>query len=140
MGRHSRKNRQPRVAPELRARLHQAIPSVGANVRVFATRDGTGYFVDGKGVQAGQAWKAVVGGHKVQLVILDDASDPATAARNARSASIRFCSASSRPRSFITSRAARSDAAASRTPSVRPSGRVAAATSRAASRVIDNLR
>lgn len=37
-----------------------------------------------KGVQAGQAWKAVVGGHKVQLVILDDASDPATAARNAR--------------------------------------------------------
>ena len=50
MGRHSRKNRQPREAPELRARLHQAIPSVGANVRVFATRDGTGYFVDGKGV------------------------------------------------------------------------------------------
>ncbi len=37
-----------------------------------------------KGVQAGQAFRATVGAHKVQLIVLDDASDPATAARNAR--------------------------------------------------------
>lgn len=37
-----------------------------------------------KGVQAAQAYKSTIGGRKVQLVVLDDASDPATAARNAR--------------------------------------------------------
>jgi branched-chain amino acid transport system substrate-binding protein len=37
-----------------------------------------------KGIKAGVAYKAMVGGHKVQLVQLDDGSDPATAARNAR--------------------------------------------------------
>jgi branched-chain amino acid transport system substrate-binding protein len=37
-----------------------------------------------KGIKAGVAYKATVGGHKVQLVQLDDGSDPATAARNAR--------------------------------------------------------
>ena len=37
-----------------------------------------------KGIQAGVAWKSVVNGHKVQLIQLDDGSDPATAARNAR--------------------------------------------------------
>jgi branched-chain amino acid transport system substrate-binding protein len=37
-----------------------------------------------KGVQAAQAYKATIGGRKVQLIVLDDASDPATAARNAR--------------------------------------------------------
>jgi branched-chain amino acid transport system substrate-binding protein len=38
----------------------------------------------GKGIQAAAAYKAQVGGHKVQLIQLDDASDPSTAARNAR--------------------------------------------------------
>jgi branched-chain amino acid transport system substrate-binding protein len=37
-----------------------------------------------KGIKAGVAYKAMVGGHKVQLIQLDDGSDPATAARNAR--------------------------------------------------------
>lgn len=37
-----------------------------------------------KGIQAGQAWKSEVAGHKIQLVQLDDGSDPATSARNAR--------------------------------------------------------
>jgi branched-chain amino acid transport system substrate-binding protein len=37
-----------------------------------------------KGIKAGVAYKATVGGHKVQLIQLDDGSDPATAARNAR--------------------------------------------------------
>lgn len=37
-----------------------------------------------KGVQAAQAYKPMIGGRKVQLIVLDDASDPATAARNAR--------------------------------------------------------
>lgn len=38
----------------------------------------------GKGIQAGVAYKSVVNGHKIQLIQLDDQSDPATAARNAR--------------------------------------------------------
>ena len=38
----------------------------------------------GKGIQAAQGWKPVIAGHKVQLVVLDDQSDPAVAARNAR--------------------------------------------------------
>jgi branched-chain amino acid transport system substrate-binding protein len=37
-----------------------------------------------KGIQAGVAYKSVVNGHKVQMIQLDDGSDPATAARNAR--------------------------------------------------------
>ena len=37
-----------------------------------------------KGIQAAQAYKPTIAGHKVQVIILDDASDPATAARNAR--------------------------------------------------------
>jgi branched-chain amino acid transport system substrate-binding protein len=37
-----------------------------------------------KGIQAGVAYKAEVNGHKVQMIQLDDGSDPATAARNAR--------------------------------------------------------
>ncbi len=38
----------------------------------------------GKGIQAAAAYKSRIGGHKVQLIQLDDASDPSTAARNAR--------------------------------------------------------
>jgi branched-chain amino acid transport system substrate-binding protein len=38
----------------------------------------------GKGIQAAAAYKSEIGGHKVQLIQLDDASDPSTAARNAR--------------------------------------------------------
>lgn len=37
-----------------------------------------------KGAQAAIAFRPEVAGHKVQLIVLDDASDPATAARNAR--------------------------------------------------------
>jgi len=37
-----------------------------------------------KGVQAAQAYKPTIAGRKVQVIVLDDASDPATAARNAR--------------------------------------------------------
>lgn len=37
-----------------------------------------------KGAQAAMAYRSQVGGHKIQLIVLDDASDPATAARNAR--------------------------------------------------------
>src|SRR5437763_402387 len=37
-----------------------------------------------KGIQAGVTHQSMVDGHKVQLIQLDDGSDPATAARNAR--------------------------------------------------------
>lgn len=37
-----------------------------------------------KGILAGEAYRSVVAGRKVQVVQLDDASDPATAARDAR--------------------------------------------------------
>ncbi len=37
-----------------------------------------------KGMQAALAYKPEIAGHKVQLIVLDDASDPTTAGRNAR--------------------------------------------------------
>jgi branched-chain amino acid transport system substrate-binding protein len=37
-----------------------------------------------KGIQAAHAYKGEIGGRKIQLIELDDASDPSTAARNAR--------------------------------------------------------
>ncbi len=37
-----------------------------------------------KGMQAAIAYKPEIAGHKVQLIVLDDASDPTTAGRNAR--------------------------------------------------------
>lgn len=37
-----------------------------------------------KGMQAAQAYKSTIAGHKVDVIVLDDNSDPATAARNAR--------------------------------------------------------
>ncbi len=37
-----------------------------------------------KGIQAGQAYQSEIDGRKVRLIQLDDASDPSTAARNAR--------------------------------------------------------
>lgn len=37
-----------------------------------------------KGLQVAESYKGTVAGHKVQVIVLDDASDPATAARNAR--------------------------------------------------------
>ncbi|MDM0112621.1 ABC transporter substrate-binding protein [Variovorax sp. J22R133] len=37
-----------------------------------------------KGIKAGMAYKAEVAGHKIQLIALDDGSDPSTSARNAR--------------------------------------------------------
>ena len=50
MGKHSRKSRTPNDAAPLRERLHVNTPSVGAKISVFATKDGTGYFVDRRGV------------------------------------------------------------------------------------------
>ena len=37
-----------------------------------------------KGIQAAVAYKSEINGRKIRLVQLDDASDPSTAARNAR--------------------------------------------------------
>jgi branched-chain amino acid transport system substrate-binding protein len=37
-----------------------------------------------KGIEVAQAYKSMVAGHNVQVIVLDDASDPSTAARNAR--------------------------------------------------------
>jgi branched-chain amino acid transport system substrate-binding protein len=37
-----------------------------------------------KGMQVAESLKGTIAGHKVQVIVLDDASDPATAARNAR--------------------------------------------------------
>lgn len=37
-----------------------------------------------KGMQVAESMKDTIAGHKVQVIVLDDASDPATAARNAR--------------------------------------------------------
>ena len=37
-----------------------------------------------KGMQVAQSLKGTIAGHKVEVIVLDDASDPATAARNAR--------------------------------------------------------
>ncbi|QDL37260.1 ABC transporter substrate-binding protein [Rhodoferax sediminis] len=37
-----------------------------------------------KGMQAALAYKPEINGHKIQLIVLDDASDPTTAGRNAR--------------------------------------------------------
>ena len=37
-----------------------------------------------KGMQAALAYRPEIAGHKVQLIVLDDASDPTTAGRNAR--------------------------------------------------------
>ena len=37
-----------------------------------------------KGMQAGEAYRSEVAGHKIKLIQLDDASDPSAAARNAR--------------------------------------------------------
>jgi branched-chain amino acid transport system substrate-binding protein len=37
-----------------------------------------------KGIQAAQSYKATIAGHKVQVIMLDDASDPSVAGRDAR--------------------------------------------------------
>lgn len=37
-----------------------------------------------KGIQTAEAYQGTIAGHKVQVIVLDDGSDPATAARNAR--------------------------------------------------------
>src|SRR5436190_7675200 len=37
-----------------------------------------------KGIEAAQAFKPTIAGHKVQVIVLDDQSDPTVAARNAR--------------------------------------------------------
>jgi branched-chain amino acid transport system substrate-binding protein len=68
--------------------LGLAIPSVAADIKVGMTTSLSGPAASlgipyAKGLKAGQVYQSEVGGHKVQLVVLDDGSDPTAAARNA---------------------------------------------------------
>ena len=56
---------------------------VGLNVALSGPNSSLGIPYS-KGMQAALAYKAEVGGRKIQLIVLDDASDPTTAGRNAR--------------------------------------------------------
>jgi branched-chain amino acid transport system substrate-binding protein len=56
---------------------------VGLNVSMSGPNSSIG-IPYAKGMQAALTYKGEVGGRKVQLVVLDDASDPTTAGRNAR--------------------------------------------------------
>jgi branched-chain amino acid transport system substrate-binding protein len=56
---------------------------VGVNVALSGPNSSLGIPYS-KGMQAALAYKGEIGGRKIQLILLDDASDPAAAARNAR--------------------------------------------------------
>jgi branched-chain amino acid transport system substrate-binding protein len=56
---------------------------VGVNVALSGPNSSLGIPYS-KGMQAALAYKGEIGGHKIQLILLDDASDPAAAGRNAR--------------------------------------------------------
>src|SRR5678815_775918 len=56
---------------------------VGVNVALSGPNSSLGIPYS-KGMQAALAYKGEIGGRKIQLVLLDDASDPAAAGRNAR--------------------------------------------------------
>jgi branched-chain amino acid transport system substrate-binding protein len=56
---------------------------VGVNVALSGPNSSLGIPYS-KGMQAALAYKAEVNGHKIQLILLDDGSDPTAAARNAR--------------------------------------------------------
>ena len=56
---------------------------VGLSVSLSGPNSSLGVPYD-KGMHAAQAYLGEVGGHKVQLIVLDDRSDPTTAGRNAR--------------------------------------------------------
>lgn len=56
---------------------------VGVSVSLSGPNSSLGVLY-AKGVQAGLAYKPEVNGRKIQLIVLDDGSDPTTAGRNAR--------------------------------------------------------
>jgi len=56
---------------------------VGVNVALSGPNASLGLPYS-KGMKAAQTYMGEVGGHKVQLILLDDGSDPTTAGRNAR--------------------------------------------------------
>ena len=56
---------------------------VGVNVALSGPNSSLGIPYS-KGMKAAQTYMGEVGGHKVQLILLDDASDPTNAARNAK--------------------------------------------------------
>jgi branched-chain amino acid transport system substrate-binding protein len=56
---------------------------VGVNVALSGPNASLGLPYS-KGMKAAQAYMGEIGGHKVQLILLDDASDPTSAARNAK--------------------------------------------------------
>ncbi|HZW74845.1 MAG TPA: ABC transporter substrate-binding protein, partial [Caldimonas sp.] len=56
---------------------------VGVNIALSGPNSSLGIPYS-KGMQAALAYRGEIGGRKIQLIVLDDASDPAAAARNAR--------------------------------------------------------
>src|SRR6185312_2590553 len=56
---------------------------IGVNVALSGPNSSLGIPYS-KGMQAALAYKGEIAGRKIQLIVLDDASDPAAAARNAR--------------------------------------------------------
>jgi branched-chain amino acid transport system substrate-binding protein len=62
---------------------HAADLKVGVNVALSGPNSSLGIPYS-KGMQAALAYRAQVNGHKIQLILLDDGSDPTAAARNAR--------------------------------------------------------
>ncbi len=78
-----------RIAAVTAAALGLAAPALAADLKVGFITSLSGPVSSlgipyGKGIQAAAAYKSEIGGRKVQLIQLDDASDPSTAARNAR--------------------------------------------------------
>jgi branched-chain amino acid transport system substrate-binding protein len=75
------------VAVTLAAGLSSPALSADLKVGFVTSLSGPGSSIGipyAKGIQAAAAFKPEVGGRKIQLIQLDDASDPSTAARNAR--------------------------------------------------------
>jgi branched-chain amino acid transport system substrate-binding protein len=82
-------NRIARLAAGLALAAGVAAPATAADLKVGLVTALSGPTSSigipySKGMQAALAYKPEVGGRKVQLIVLDDASDPATAGRNAR--------------------------------------------------------
>jgi branched-chain amino acid transport system substrate-binding protein len=62
---------------------HAADLRVGVNVALSGPNSSLGIPYS-KGMQAARAYKGEIGGHKVEMILLDDNSDPTVAARNAK--------------------------------------------------------
>ena len=71
------------VAGTLGAGVLAADLKVGVNVALSGPNASLGLPYS-KGMKAAQTYMGEIGGHKVQLILLDDGSDPTTAGRNAR--------------------------------------------------------